>query len=70
VEKAANINGNNRQQMMVTGDGLNEPVKIEDPVRTFDRHMFEKATAKGDPHSKLHLSSAGKSPIRLSRKRP
>ena len=66
VAKAAN---NQRQQMMVKGDGLDAAVKTEDPVRTFDKHMFEKATSKGDPHSKLHLSSAGKNPIRPSVKK-
>ncbi len=69
LEKATHINETGRQQMMVTGDGLDASVKTEDPVTTFDKHMFQKATAKGDPHSKIHLASAGKNPIRAFAKR-
>ena len=67
VEKAANTS----KQMMVPGDGLNEaPTVTEDPVQAFDKNTFNKATAKGDPHSKLHLSSKPKNAIKPSGKKP
>lgn len=67
VENAANIN----TQMMVPGDGLNEaPVKTEDPVKIFDKNVFNKATAKGDPHSNMHFSSKPKNAIKPSGKKP
>jgi len=53
-----------------SGSGLQMPVTIEDPVTSFDKHMFEKATAKGDPHSKLHLSSVKKGSVRPAGKKP
>ena len=52
------------------GHGLNPVERAEDPIRSFDKHEFQKATAKGDPRSKLHLSAAGKKPIRPSGKKP
>ena len=67
VEKAANTS----KQMMIPGDGLNEaPPVTEDPVQAFDKNTFNKATAKGDPHSKLHLSSKPKNAIKPSGKKP
>ncbi len=53
-----------------SGDALKVPVKIEDPLTSFDKHVYQKATTKGDPHSKLHLSSVNKSTIRPSGKKP
>lgn len=53
-----------------SGDALKVPVKIEDPLTSFDKHVYQKATIKGDPHSKLHLSSVNKSTIRPSGKKP
>ena len=53
-----------------SGNALTVPVKIEDPLTSFDKHVYQKATTKGDPHSKLHLSSVNKSSIRPSGKKP
>ena len=44
--------------------------KTEDPLNTFDKHEFQKATSKGDPRSKLHLNRTSKSAIRRSGKKP
>ena len=66
VEKAANTNIG---KPMAPGDGVNTPA-TEDPVQAFDKNTFNKATAKGDPHSKLHLSSKPKNAIKPSGKKP
>ena len=70
VEKAAHpaqvVNQDTDQN-----NGLNNTsTRTEDPLRSFDKHEFQKATAKGDPRSKLHLSTLGKKPIRPSGKKP
>lgn len=71
VEKAANINETGQPQMMVPGDSLNTtPAKNEDPVTIFDKNVFNKATAKGDPHSNMHLSSVRKGSVKPSGKKP
>ena len=66
VEKAANTS--NSKPMIAPGDGLNA-APVTDPVQAFDKNVFNKATAKGDPHSKLHLSKA-KNTIKPSGKKP
>lgn len=67
VENAANIS----HPMMVPGDGLDEAVAATpDPVKTFDKNVFNKATAKGDPHSNRNLSSKPKNAIKPSGKKP
>jgi hypothetical protein len=67
VEDTANVN----KQMMVPGDGLNEaPVNTEDPVKTFDKNVFNQATSKGDPHSNRQFSSKPKNAIKPSGKKP
>lgn len=70
VEKAANTNVPGPAIEEPSGNGLTVPAKIEDPLTSFDKHVFQKATTKGDPHSKLHLSSVNKSSIRPSGKKP
>ena len=67
VKDTANIN----KQIMVPGDGLNEaPVTTEDPVKTFDQNVFNKATAKGVLHSNGQFSSKPKNAIKPSGKKP
>lgn len=67
VENAANSN----QQMLIPDNGLQEaPKKTEDPVKTFDKNVFNKATSKGDPHSNRHFSSKPKNTIKPSGKKP
>lgn len=66
VEKAANTNSS--KPMMAPGNGL-DTTPATDPVQAFDKNAFNKATAKGDPHSKLHLSKA-KNTIKPSGKKP
>ena len=66
VEKAANTS--NSKPMIAPADGLNA-APVTDPVQAFDKNVFNKATAKGDPHSKLHLSKA-KNTIKPSGKKP
>jgi hypothetical protein len=70
VEKTANTNIPGPSIEEPSGNGLTVPAKIEDPLTSFDKHVFQKATTKGDPHSKLHLSSVNKSSIRPSGKKP
>ncbi len=70
VEKAATTNVPGPAIEEPSGNGLTVPAKIEDPLTSFDKHVYQKATAKGDPHSKLHLSSVNKSTIRPSGKKP
>ncbi|MFZ1369297.1 MAG: hypothetical protein WAR78_02880 [Ferruginibacter sp.] len=68
--KAANIE-TDRHQMMVPGDGLDEaPLVTENPSTLFDRNAFNKATAKGDPHSNMQISSARKGSKQHSGKKP
>ncbi len=69
VGKAANIE-TNRQQMMVPGDGLNAAPVAENPATVFDRNVFNKATAKGDPHSGMQISSVPKGAKKPSAKKP
>ncbi len=70
VGKAANIESD-RHQMMVPGDGLDEaPLVTENPSTLFDRNAFNKATAKGDPHSNMQISSARKGSRQHSGKKP
>ncbi len=67
VENAANIN----KPMMSPGDGLNAaPLITEGPVKTFDKNVFNKVTAKGDPHGNRHFSSKPKNTIKPSGKKP
>lgn len=68
VGKAANIETN--RQMMVPGDGLNAAPVAENPVTLFDRNVFNKATAKGDPHSGMQISSVPKGAKKPSAKKP
>ena len=70
VEKTANTNAPGPAIQEPSGNGLTVPAKIEDPLTSFDKHVYQKATTKGDPHSKLHLSSVNKSSIRPSGKKP
>lgn len=49
---------------------LIEKVIAQDPIRSFDKHVFSKATAKGDPRSKLHLNTKSKKPKMPSAKKP
>lgn len=65
VEKAANIS----KPMMAPVDGL-DTAPVTDPIQSFDKKAFNKATSKGDPHSKLHLSSKPKNAIKPSGKKP
>ncbi len=68
VEKAANTN---REQMMVPGDGLNDsPPVTESQVTGFDKNVFNKAMAKGDPHSNMQFSSKPKNAVKSSGKKP
>jgi hypothetical protein len=69
VDKPANIHSVN---MIANAAAIekNEAVQTEDPVKTFDKNAFAKATKKGDPHSKLYLNSNGKGSIRPSGKKP
>ena len=67
VENAANSN----QQMLIPDNGLQEaPEKTVDPVTSFDKNVFNKATSKGDPHSNRHFSSKPKNTIKPSGKKP
>ncbi len=70
VEKVANTNVPGPAIEEPSGNGLTVSAKIEDPLTSFDKHVYQKATTKGDPHSKLHLSSVNKSSIRPSGKKP
>ena len=65
VEKAANTS--NSKPMIAPGDGL--PMPTPDLIQAFDKNSFNKATTKGDPHSKLHLSKS-KGGIKPSGKKP
>jgi hypothetical protein len=70
VSKAANI----KTALPVTATTGNKETNAakatEHPLTAFDKHVFEKATAKGDPQSKLRLSSVNKSTIKPSGKKP
>ena len=70
VEKAAHTDQASREHIITAGNGRDAAVNVEDPVRSFDKHVFEKATVKGDPKKKLHLSSVSKRSIRPSGKKP
>lgn len=65
VEKAANT-GDNKPMLEQTQTA---PQPEQDPVQAFDKHAFNKATTKVDPHSKLHLSSKPKNAIKPSGKK-
>jgi len=67
VVNAANIG----HPMIQPGDGLTETAAAtEDTVKSFDKNVFNKATAKGDPHSNRNLSSKPKNAIKPSGKKP
>jgi len=66
---ADNDNNTNSNEPGIKDDGLKAPVKIEDPVTAADQKGYNRATTKGDPHQKLHLSSA-KGGIKPSGKKP
>jgi hypothetical protein len=56
---------------MVPGDGLNDaPAITENPATLFDKNVFNKAMAKGDPHSNMQFSSKPKNTIKPSGKKP
>ncbi len=65
VEKAVN-SADNKPMMEPEGD---LPTPTPDPIQAFDKNTFNKATTKGDPHSKLHLSKS-KGGIKPSGKKP
>lgn len=67
--KAAAVSTPLIPELIIQNDTIPE-VKSEDPLMSFDKHAFQKATTKGDPHSKLHLNNTGKSAIRPSGKKP
>ncbi len=70
VSKAANI----KTVLPVTAATGNKETNalpaIEDPLTAFDKHVFEKAAARGNPQSKPRLSSVNKSAIKPSGKKP
>lgn len=73
VQETVKMPANNNSVNMIANSAItetNEAIQNEDPVTTFDKHAFEKATAKGDPHSKLQLNSNSKGSIRPSGKKP
>jgi colicin import membrane protein len=70
VSKAANIKTTVPAAEKTPGQQANAAKATEDPLTAFDKHVFEKATAKGDPQSKLRLSSVNKSSIKPSGKKP
>jgi Histone H1-like nucleoprotein HC2 len=70
VSKAANIKTTVPVAEKTPGQQANAAKATEDPLTAFDKHVFEKATAKGDPQSKLRLSSVNKSSIKPSGKKP
>ncbi|HQW83033.1 MAG TPA: hypothetical protein PK987_01155 [Ferruginibacter sp.] len=49
---------------------LIEKVMNKDPLRAFDKHVFQKTTAKGDPHKRLRLNNKSKKAILPSNKKP
>ena len=49
---------------------LIEKVIKEDPLRVFDKHVYQKATAKGDPHKKLYFNNKSKKAKMPSNKKP
>lgn len=49
---------------------IDQFIKNDEPVRTFDRRFYSKATAKGDPRSKLQLSNKSKRAKMPSSKKP
>jgi hypothetical protein len=70
VSKAANTKTTVPVAEKIPGQPANAVKANEDPLTAFDKHVFEKATAKGDPQSKLRLSSVNKSSIKPSGKKP
>jgi Histone H1-like nucleoprotein HC2 len=70
VSKAANIKTTLPSAEKTQSQQANAAKATEDPLTAFDKHVFEKATAKGDPQSKLRLSSVNKSSIKPSGKKP
>lgn len=66
IEKTANTG----KPMMAPEVGSNASAATEDPIQAFDKHVFNKATSKGYPHSKLRLSSKPKNAIKPSGKKP
>ena len=67
VEKAANTGDNKPMFSPENGATVQPP---EDPIQAFDKKVFNKTTSKGDPHSRLHLSSKPKNAIKPSGKKP
>ncbi|MBX2933072.1 MAG: histone H1-like repetitive region-containing protein [Ferruginibacter sp.] len=49
---------------------LIEKVIKEDPIHIFDKHVYQKATAKGDPHKKLYFNNKSKKAKMPSNKKP
>lgn len=68
VEKATNTKHSSNGQMTLPGSET--PVKIEDPLKAFDKHAAEKAVTKGDPQHKLQFSQTNRKQIRPSGKKP
>jgi len=69
VGKAANLDAGNG--VMIPGNGPNDaPLLTEDPIKTFDKNVFNKATKKGNPHSNLQFSSKPKNAVKPSGKKP
>ncbi|CAN5804114.1 hypothetical protein BH11BAC4_BH11BAC4_08970 [soil metagenome] len=72
-EKMVEKTVHTEQVVNQTGDvnnGLNLDTRADDPLRSFDKHEFQKASAKRDPKSKLHLSSTAKGSVKPSGKKP
>ena len=68
VGKAANVE-TDVTKLMVPGSN-DAPLITEDPVTAFDKNVFNKATAKGDPHSNMQFSSKPKNAVKPSGKKP
>lgn len=69
VGKAANLDAGNG--LMLPGSGSTDALRVtEDPIKTFDKNVFNKATAKGNPHSNLQFSSKPKNAVKPSGKKP
>ncbi|MEI9958008.1 MAG: hypothetical protein WDM90_17280 [Ferruginibacter sp.] len=71
VAKAANVDEHTTGDNATSDDEENAnaappdtPAAIADPLTSFDKHAYEKATTKGDPHGKIHLNTQNKSSIR------
>jgi hypothetical protein len=49
---------------------IEKVLRNEDPLRVFDKHVFKKATAKGDPRHNMPISSKPKRSKMPSAKKP